>query len=124
MIINDQTNPEDKNDKTIYTCIQNLRGYNIYIPQDNIEQFYSNSKFYSGDYGLINLTVLKSFRRKRNYKADVYDKVNPPSVKLKFIDYIYIIPNKVIYIVYNTDLNYDDDLYNDLLNYYKIEEKY
>ena len=122
-IISDQHNPDNKDDDTIYTCIRNLEGYSVYIPTNFIESFYKNTQFYSSEFGYINLTELKRIRKRRNYTSDIYNKVNPPTVKLKFIDYIELNKNK-IYIIYSTDLNYNDDLYDDLLNYSKIEERY
>ena len=103
-----------------YICIRNREGYTVYIPALYSKEFCSNSDFYSSDYRYINISALKRIRKRRNYSSEVYSRVNPPSVKLKFIDYIEINKND-IYIIYTTDLNYDDDLYNELINYNKIE---
>lgn len=122
-VTDNQSNPIDKDDKTIYTCIRNREGYALYIPTSYINSFYKLNLFYSSEFNYINLTELKRYRIKRNYTSNVYSKVTPPTVKLKFIDYIEISKNN-IYIIYTTDLNYDDDLYNDLINYSKIESRY
>ena len=118
--INDnQMNPIDVYD-TSYTCIRDLAGYALYIPTDYVEDFYKISDYYNPDYKVFNLTEIKRGRYKRNYTSDVYDKITPATVKLKLIDYITINERK-IFIVYTTDLDYDDDLYNDLINFHKIE---
>lgn len=122
-VTEEQLNPVDKEDKTSYTCIRNQEGYTLYIPSKYIDSFYKLSQFYSSEYKYINLTELKRNRIKRNYTSAVYDEVNPPTVKLKFIDYIELNKNKV-YIIYSTDLDYNDDLYDDLINYNKIERRY
>ena len=121
--INDEVrNPIDEKDQSPYVCIRDLKGYSLYLPAGYLEEFY-NSKYYSPEYMLINLSELKRDRRKRNYTSDVYDNITPAEVKLKLVDYI-VINNYRLYIVYTTDLNYDDDLYNDLLNFNKIESRY
>ena len=122
-IVEDQHNPIEKYDNEIYTCIRNQEGYSLYIPSNYISSFYKNSNFYCSDYKYINISELKRNRLQRNYSSDVYSNITPPSVKLKFIDYIELNKNK-IYIIYTTDLDYCDDLYNDLINYSKIESRY
>lgn len=122
--VNDeQKNPVDDKDTDVYTCIRDLAGYSLYIPNDCLEMFYNTHDFYCKEYQLINLTEMKRHRQKRNYNSDVYDKITPATVKLKCVDYL-VINDKKIYLIYTTDLDYSDDLYNDLLNYHKVESRY
>lgn len=122
--INDgQKNPVDNKDNDTYVCFRDLAGYSLYIPENCLEKFYNTVDFYCKEYNLINLTEMKRHRIKRNYTSDVYDKITPATVKLKFVDYLGI-NEKKIYIIYTTDLEFNDDLYNDLINYHKIEGRY
>ena len=119
---NEQHNPFDSSDNISYTCMRDTHGYAVYVPTDHLDMFLK-SEFYNEEYNLINISALKKIRQRRNYSSDVYDNITPATVKLKFVDYIWI-KDIYIYVIYSTDLDYNDDLYNDLVNYHKIEGRY
>ena len=113
---------EEKKDFN-YACIRDYNGFCIYIPENYLDIILDDKNYCSKDYGLINVSELMRHKVKRDITGQTYSKTTPPAVKLKIIEYINI-EKVLIYLVYAVDLDYDDKLYNDLLNYAAIKEPY
>lgn len=104
-------------------CIRDIEKYCLYITTEDYDKIINNPELFSKDFNILNLSQVRRYTTKRNYTASVYDRVSPPSVKIKLIEYISI--NKIeLLLVKTIDLNYDDELFSDLVNYHKIERRY
>ncbi len=110
-------------DNYTYTCFRNRQGYCVYVPTKYQEKFFENNDIYNKDYNLINISELRRHKVKRSIKTDVYTNVSPAIVKVKYIETVDI-HNIKIYLVYSTDLDYEDDAYKDLVNYNRIKGMY
>ena len=122
-IVPNQANPIDVDDITNFTCYRNIEGICVYVPSNFETAFYSDISVCSQEYNIINISRLQDYRTKRNVVSNIYSNINPPSVKIKYIDYIEY-KKFPLFIVYTLDLTYDDDLYTNLVNYSKIERRF
>lgn len=119
----DQSNPVDETSDTKFTCFRNFEGFCVYVRSDQVNDLLRMNSLYSKELNIMNLTEITKYLVGRNAKGEVYDKINPPTVKVKFIGTIKI--NDIeIYTVYTVDLEQSFDLYNDLINYSRLEGKY
>lgn len=106
-----------------YTCIRNFEGFSLYVPSNDLNKFLSLDNIYNKEFNLLNMSEVRRYKVSRKVLANVYDRISPPTVKVKIVEGV-IIKNISAYLVYTMDLTYNDPLYNELLNYTKIEEKY
>lgn len=110
------SNNEDK-----FVCIRDIRGTCLYIPSDKTDIIFNDPFFYYKPSKLLNLTHIRIYTINRNIKAKVYNKINPPEVKLLTTESV-VIGGYEMYIISIKDLYHNDDLYNDLVNYHRIED--
>ena len=122
-IVDEQKCPiEDSDNKTNYICLRDYEGFNLYIQSKDIDNIYKIKSIYNYKYNLLNISELRRHKTRRNVLGLVYNSTSPATVKIKCIEYIHY-KEYTMYLVYVIDLNYNDNLYADLLNYKYIENK-
>lgn len=119
----DQEDPLDSKSEDKYTCFRNINGYCIYLKSNQVDEFLKMNSIYSKELNIINVSEIRKYIVYRNARGEVYDKINPHEVKVKFIG-TFKIDNVEGYLVNTVDLDSSYDLYRDLVNYNKIERKY
>lgn len=122
-IVDDQKCPVDGDeDKTDYTCLRCYEGFSLYIQSKDIDSIYKIKNIYNYKYNLLNISELRRHKTRRNVIGQVYNSTSPSVVKIKCIEYIHY-NEYTMYLVYIINLNYNDNLYTDLLNYKIISSK-
>lgn len=106
-----------------HICIRNYKFSCIYIREEQFEKFKEYKHFYDPEENLINLTNLFRFTKRTDCISQVASKVIPPEVNIKEIK-ICVYNDITVYITRIIPIKRGDHLFEDLINYQILKEKY
>lgn len=112
---------EDKFEE--YVCIRNFADTIVYIPQKRFLDFKDLPYIYNDHLKLLNISNLTRHKIRTNAISIIANKITPPVVKIKNtmkcnIEGIHIVVVRVM------NLNQQEELYQTLISYELLKEKY